>query len=52
MSDGIGDEVIARFNLDSGQIKNLEVLFFWIRLLRSNFFKLPVTADLRLAAKE
>jgi uncharacterized protein YuzE len=51
-SDEIGDEVIARFNPDTGQIENLEVLFFSTRLLRSNLFELPVTADLRLAAKE
>jgi hypothetical protein len=51
-SDEIGDEVIARFNPDTRQIENLEVLFFSTRLLRSNLFELPVTADLRLAAKE
>jgi uncharacterized protein YuzE len=51
-SDEIGDEVIARFNPDTGQIENLEVLFFSTRLLRSNLFELPVTADLRLASKE
>jgi hypothetical protein len=51
-SDEIGDEVIARFNPDTGQIENLEVLFFSTRLLRSNLFELPITADLRLAVKE
>jgi uncharacterized protein YuzE len=51
-SDEIGDEVIARFNPDTGQIENLEVLFFSTRLLRSNLFELPVIADLRLAVKE
>jgi uncharacterized protein YuzE len=51
-SDEIGDEVIARFNPDTGQIENLEVLFFSTRLLRSNLFELPVTANLRLATKE
>jgi uncharacterized protein YuzE len=51
-SDEIGDEVIARFNPDTGQIENLEVLFFSTRLLRKNLFKLPITADLRLAVKE
>ena len=51
-SDEIGDEVIARFNPNTGQIENLEVLFFSTRLLRSNLFELPVTADLRLATKE
>ncbi len=51
-SDEIGDEVIARFNPDTGQIENLEVLFFSTRLLRRNLFELPVTANLRLATKE
>ena len=51
-SEEIGDEVIARFNPETGQIENLEVLFFSTRLLRSNLFELPVTADLRLAVKE
>jgi uncharacterized protein YuzE len=51
-SDEIGDEVLARFNPDTGQIENLEVLFFSTRLLRSNLFELPITADLRLAVKE
>jgi len=51
-SEEIGDEVIARLNPDTGQVENLEVLFFSTRLLRSHLFELPVTADLRLAAKE
>ena len=51
-SDEIGDVVIARFNPNTGQIENLEVLFFSTRLLRSNLFELPVTADLRLVTKE
>jgi uncharacterized protein YuzE len=48
-SDEIGDEVIARFNPNTGQIENLEVLFFSTRLLRSHLFELPITADLRLS---
>lgn len=51
-SEEIGDEVVARFNPATGQIENLEVLFFSTRLLRSNLFELPITADLRLAVKE
>jgi hypothetical protein len=31
--------------------ENLEVLFFSTRLLRSELFELPVTADLRPVAK-
>lgn len=50
-SEELGDEVIARLNPQTGEVENLEVLFFSTRLLRSDLFELPVTADLRLAAK-
>jgi hypothetical protein len=40
--------VAARLNPSTGEIENLEVMFFSIRLLRSDLFQLPVTADLRL----
>jgi uncharacterized protein YuzE len=46
----IGDEVVARLNPDTGEIENLEVLFFSTRLLRGDWFDLPIVADLRLAA--
>jgi hypothetical protein len=42
------DEVIARLNPNTGEVENLEVLFFATRLLRADLFDLPVTADLRL----
>jgi uncharacterized protein YuzE len=48
-SEELGDEVIARLNPSTGQIENLEVLFFSTRLLRSDLFELPITADLRIA---
>ena len=51
-SDELGDDVIARFNPATGEIENLEVLFFWTRLLRSNLIELPVTAELRLAGQQ
>lgn len=50
-SEELGDEVIARLNPQTGEVENLEVLFFSTRLLRSDLFELPVTADLRLAEK-
>jgi len=50
-SEEVGDEVVARFNPDTGDVENLEVLFFSTRLLRSELFELPVTADLRLTRK-
>jgi uncharacterized protein YuzE len=50
-SEELGDEVIARLNPKTGEVENLEVLFFSTRLLRANLFELPVTADLRLVTK-
>ena len=47
-SEEIGDGVIARLNRATGEIENLEVLFFSTRLLRSDLFELPVTANLRM----
>ena len=50
-SQELGDEVIARLNPKTGEIENLEVLFFSTRLLRNDSFELAITADLRLAEK-
>jgi hypothetical protein len=47
-SEELGDDVIARLNPATREVENLEVLFFSTRLLRSELFELPVTADLRL----
>jgi len=41
--------VIARMNLRAGDVESLEVLFVSTRLLRSELFELPVSAELRLA---
>jgi uncharacterized protein YuzE len=48
-SEELGDDVVARMNPQTGEIENLEVMFFSTRLLRHNLFELPVSADLRLA---
>ena len=48
-SEELGDDVIARLNPTTGEVENLEVLFFSTRLLRSDLFELPITADFRLA---
>jgi hypothetical protein len=48
-SEELGDDVVARLNPVTGEIENLEVLFFSTRLLRTDLFQLPVTADLRIA---
>lgn len=50
-SEEIGDEVIARINPNTGEIENLEVLFFSTRLLRSDQFDLPVSAILHLTTE-
>lgn len=47
-SEELPDEVIARLSPDTGEVENLEVLFFSTRLLRSDLFELPVTAEFHL----
>jgi uncharacterized protein YuzE len=49
-TEELGDDVIARLNPTTGEIENLEVLFFSTRLLRQDLFELPIEVDLRLAA--
>jgi uncharacterized protein YuzE len=49
-TEELGDDVIARLNPTTGEIENLEVLFFSTRLLRQDLFALPIEVDLRLAA--
>jgi uncharacterized protein YuzE len=48
-SEELGDEVIARLNPTTGEVENLEVLFFSTRLLRSDLLELPISAHLHLA---
>lgn len=50
-SEELGDEVIARLNPQTGDVENLEVLFFSTRLLRTDLFELPVAVDMRLSRK-
>ncbi len=50
-SEELGDEIVARLNPNTGEVENLEVLFFSTRLLRSELFQLPVTAELWPAGK-
>lgn len=49
-SEELGDDVIARLNPTTGEIENLEILFFSTRLLRDDLLELPIEADLRIAA--
>jgi uncharacterized protein YuzE len=43
-SEEIGDDIVARLNPETGEIENIEVLFFSKRLLRTEIFDLPITA--------
>nr|VFJ70681.1 MAG: Protein of unknown function (DUF2442) [Candidatus Kentron sp. FW] len=49
-SEEMADEVIARFNPDTREIENLEMIFFSTRLLRGEIME-PVTAELRLVGE-
>lgn len=46
-SEELGEEVIARLNPKTGEIENLEVLFFSTRLFRHDLFSLPISAELK-----
>lgn len=48
-SEEIGDEIIARLNPASGEVENLEILFFSKRLGETTIFELPIPTALRLA---
>ena len=48
-SEELGDEIVARLNPKTGEVENLEVLFFSTRLLRKDLFELPVTVDMHLS---
>jgi hypothetical protein len=51
-SEELEDEIVARLNPETGEVENVEVLFFLTRLLRGDLFELPLAAELRLAAGE
>ena len=48
-SEEIGDDVIARLNPRSGEVENLEILFFTKRLTSNPFLNLPIVADLKIS---
>jgi uncharacterized protein YuzE len=48
-SEELGDDVIARRNPQTGEIENLEVLFFSQRLQDKKFLDLPITVNFSLA---
>ncbi len=51
-SEELGNEIIARLNPNTGEVENLEILFFSARLLQSDLFEVPVVANLRLSSPE
>ena len=51
-SGELPDEIVARLNPNTGEVENLEVLFFSTRLLRTDLFELPLNANLRLTGTE
>jgi len=48
-SEELGDDVVVRLNPQTGDIENVEVLFFSTRLLRKDLFELPVLAEFKSA---
>ncbi len=42
-SEELGNDLIARTNPETGEVENIEVLFFSTRLLRDDFFEVPVS---------
>ena len=50
-TEELGDDVIAQLKPTTSEIENLEGFFFSTRLLRSDLFSLPVTADLRMGGE-
>jgi hypothetical protein len=49
-SEELEDGVVARLNPKTGEVENLEVLFFSTRLLHDVMLKLPLTGTLQLAS--
>jgi uncharacterized protein YuzE len=48
-TEELGDDIIARMNPNTGEIENLEILFFSTRLLREDVFELPIVAQMKKA---
>ncbi len=49
-TEELGYGVVARLNPRSGEIENLEVLFFSTRLANGETLQLPILAEFRLPA--
>ena len=47
-SEELDDEIVVRMHPDTGEIENLEILFYTARLRRGDTLELPVEASLKL----
>lgn len=50
-TDEIDSGIVARFNPQTGEIENLEIMFWSKRLEAGKSLSLPLQADLRLAVE-
>ena len=48
-SEELKDEIVARLNPVTGEVENIEILYFSTRLLRGDPLELPVRGELHLA---
>ena len=44
-SEEVGNDIIARVNPKSGEVENVEILFFSTRLLRNDAFEVPLVFE-------
>jgi len=51
-SDDLGDEIITRFHPATGDVENIEILFFMKRIRSGERFELPIDALLRPTAEQ
>jgi uncharacterized protein YuzE len=47
-SEEAAEGIVVRLNPDTGEVENIEVLFFSTRLLSRDLFEIPVIADMHL----
>lgn len=47
-TEELGDDVIVRLHPKTGDVENMEILFFSTRLLRNDLLKLPITGSFHL----
>ena len=48
-SNEIGECIVARFNLETGEIETVEILFLFSWLKKEGEIRIPVTSELRVA---